>query len=93
MSDDFEVQHKPSGWYITRNIPVAIIGALAIQLLVAGWVASKYDSRIATQEEKIVTIKEQVAVNTVAQTTLQQRLASIEGKLEYIIQSVKEPKK
>lgn len=88
-SDEFSVQHDRKGWYITRNIPVAIIAALAAQLAVAGWVASKYDSRISDQEARIVTIAQQTKQNADSESAVQQRLSNIEGKLEYIVQAVK----
>lgn len=95
MADDFSLSPsgKKEGWYITRNIPVAVIAALAVQLAVAGWVASKYDSRISDQEVRLVALARQTQTNADGQSGLMQRLASIEGKLEYIVTATKEFKK
>lgn len=45
--------NKPEAWHLDKRVPIALIAAVVGQTAVAGWAMSKFDSRLATLEEKL----------------------------------------
>lgn len=80
-------------WKVTRNIPVALLAAIGVQLMVMAWIASKYDSRITDQGTQIATLAKQVETNAVISNSVSMKLATIEGKLELVLNIARERSK
>lgn len=91
-TDGVELQQTNKGWYITRNIPVAMILALGVQLSVIAWTASKYDSRITNQDDRIIAIAHQTQTNIETVNAITQRIARMEGQLEFLVQNAHDVK-
>lgn len=77
-------------WKVTRNIPVALLAAIGVQLMVMAWIASKYDSRITDQGVQLATLAKQVETNAVVANSVSMKLATIEGKLELVLNIARE---
>jgi hypothetical protein len=74
-----------SKWRIEHSVPLAVITGLMVQLIVFVWMASKYDSRITDTEIKIGRLELHEAENRTPLQLISERLARIEGKLEYVV--------
>jgi hypothetical protein len=94
MVDDGPTITVPvNGWKVSRNIPVVMLGAMVIQLMVIGWVASKYDSRITIADERITKLSAQNEAFAIVVAGINTNIAHMQGQLEFVVQSIKQERK
>lgn len=89
-ADDISLRVNNRRWYISPNVLAVFLTALLMHLVVIGWVASKYDSRITEQEARVTVIARDIKTDAEGQRIVLQRLANIEGKLEFLITATKD---
>jgi hypothetical protein len=87
-------------WHLDRRVPIATIGAIIVQAVAFGWMASAMDGRITalemyTQELKVARLRERMAVveNTSIQADekfnhVDQQLNRLEDKIDRIADRV-----
>lgn len=93
VDDEPTITVPRNGWKVSRNIPVVMLGAMIIQLMVIGWVASKYDSRITTADERITKLMTQNDAFAIVVAGINTNIAHMQGQLEFVVQSIKEHKR
>jgi hypothetical protein len=85
-----------SAWHLDKRVPIATIGAIFLQAVALGWMASQMDGRINalevyTNELKAARLRERMAISeTVSNSTTQkfehidQQLGRVEDKVDRI---------
>lgn len=77
-------------WTLDKRVPVALIVAMIGQLLMFGWMASKFDSRLANLENSDKDQSAIIATITFAQNQTNIYLAEIKKDQSYAADSLKE---
>lgn len=80
-------------WQLDKHIPIALIGAVMLQLAVVVWCMSKFDSRMSSVEALAATNSSIIALHTDKLNQSNIALIKITISLEQIQETLKELKK
>ena len=82
---------RPHNWHIERNVPIAIVTGILLQLCVVVWIGSKYDSNITANTMRITRLELREQETAIPLRQISDRLSRIEGRLEQMTLQANSP--
>ena len=76
-------------WHVGKEVPLAVISTMVLQLAFVVWGASKLDSRITDHERRIDVMEKHEESARIPVAILGDRLARIEGQLFFLVSRYK----
>lgn len=77
---------QDAAWHLDKRVPLAMIGALALQTFGIAWWAAGVTFRLDDHERRVASLERTEAVQTQQFATIAERLARIDERLVLLIQ-------
>lgn len=73
-------------WHLDRRVPLALIGALALQTLGVAWWAASVSFRVDDHERRVVLLERSDSTQVVQFAAITERLARIDERLAILVE-------